>query len=472
MERAPRKWATAALVLALLTESGRAWGETPSDPAGTLDRAAALVNARAFEQAAAVLRGLLSVDPANRRAKEMLAFDLESSGDLKGERQLRSTLAAEFPDDPRIQMDYGRVLERSGEEEQALRAYLRARDLSAGRSTPELDAAIERMKCRTAVEIGAPLAILSDPNATASTVRAGAAVPLGSGRHLTLLGTRNVADGRNDPDRTASEELALTVVQRNGAGASWEAGPRLHAISPRGGSREDLGVGGAVAGRVPFGGSLEAEGRAEVETPWDEAAITMLHAGRTTAGEGHLYSHWFSRRLLLQVGARRRRLSILPVDPASARRPRAWESLWLAGADIVLWRRPGHLVRGEMLDEALIAPASLSSAMTVSYRHYDVSTTMTPEFGSVIGLVPRASMDEASAATVLASPGGHLGLELRTGLGHDTARQARTWRAGGSLIWAPAPATRFTVGYEGATEVASGLIGQRRGGWLSFHVDL
>ena len=467
-----RGWlAIAALALALIAAGGRASAEAPSASAATLERAEAMIQARAFEPAAAMLRRVLAVDPSNRRANEMLAFALESMGDLKGERRVRSALAAKFPDDSRIQADYGRVLERSGEEGEALRAYRRARELSAGSPPPGLDAAIERMNGRTALEVGAPLSVMSDPDAEASCVQAGAAVPFGSRRHLALLGTHYAADGRTNPAKAASDVLALTFVQRNASGASLALGPRLHVVTPRGAARKDLGVGGAVAGRAPLGRTFEAEARGEVETPWDEAAITVLRGGRTTAAEGHLYSHLFSRRLLLQAGGRGRELSVLDADPRSTRRPKAWQSLWIAGADFVLWRQPGAAVRGEMLDEALIAPTTLSSAMTVAYRHYDMSTRTTPEFASVIGLVPRGSVDEASAALTVASPGGNLGLELRTGLAHDSAREARAWRTGGSLVWAPTPWTRFALGYEGATEVASGLVGQRREGWLSFHVD-
>ena len=460
----------AGLALVLTTAGGRAWAQAPSAPAGTLERAAALVRAREFEQAAAMLRDLLSVDPANRRAKELLAFDLESMGDLEGERRVRSALAVEFPNDPRIQADYGRVLERSGDDGGALRAYRRARELSVGRPPPELDAAIERMSGRTALEIGTPVAVISDPDATASSVQAGAAVPIGSGRHLALLGTHYAADARAHDDATASDVVALTYVQRNAAGGSWSLGPRLHVISERDATRKDVGVGGAITGRTPLGRHFEADGRAEVETPWDEAAITMLRGGRTTGAEGHLYSHLLSRRFLLQAGARRRQLSILAADSPGTRRPTAWQSLWIAGADFVLWRKPSAVVRGEMLDDALIAPTALSSAITLAFRHYDVTTDTTPEFGAVIGLVPRGSVDEGSVAMTVAARS-NLGLELRTGLAHDSEREARSWRAGGSLIWAPTPTTRFALGYEGANEVASGLVGQRRAGWLSFHVD-
>jgi hypothetical protein len=243
-------------------------------------------------------------------------------------------------------------------------------------------------------------------------------------------------------------------------------------VSPSSAAPKDLGVGGVIAGQAPLGPWLDAEGRAELQTPWDESAATVLHGGRTAAVEGHLYSHGFSRRLILQAGARRRQLSILAADPSSTRRPMAWQSLWVAGADVVLWRKSGAAVRGEMLDEALVAPATLSTATTLAYRHYDLSTRTTPEFASLIGLVPRGSVDEASVAATGASPRGRLGLELRTGLGRDSAREARLWRAGGALIWAPKPATRFALGYEGVTEVATGLGGRRRTGWVSFHADL
>jgi hypothetical protein len=176
--------------------------------------------------------------------------------------------------------------------------------------------------------------------------------------------------------------------------------------------------------------------------------------------------------LLLQAGARRRRLSILAVDPQSSRRPEAWQSLGVAGADVVLWRKPGAAVRGEMLDEALIAPTTLSSAVTLAYRHYDLFTRPTPEFNALIELAPRGSVDEASAATTVASRRGDFGLQVRAGLARDSARPARVWRTGGVLLWAPTPTTRFALGYDEANEVATGLVGQRREGWLSIHVHL
>jgi len=380
----------ATLMLVLLAAGGRAWGEPPALE-GMRERASALIRARDFDQAAAMLRRILLSDPANREAKEMLAFALESAGDLQGERRVRSELASEYPDDPRVQADYGRVLERSREDPGALQAYRRARQLSAGGSTAELDAAIERMKGRTALEVGTPrLARMSDPDGTASSVQVGAAVPFGASHHVAVRGTHHAARGNGlAPAKAVADVLALVAVLRNGAGASWSAGPSLHVVSPPGGARTDVGVGGTIAGRVPMGAWLEGEGKAEAEAPWDEAAVAVLCGGRSTAAEGHLYAHALSRRLLLQAGARQRRLSIREVESAS--RPRAWQSLWIAGADVVVWTRPEVAVRGEMLDEALISPATLSPATTLAYRHYGVSTRTTPGFAAHIGIVPRAA---------------------------------------------------------------------------------
>jgi hypothetical protein len=433
-----------------------------------------MLQAREFEQASDTLRRLLSVDPANRRAKEMLAFALESMGDLEEEHRVRAGLAAEFPNDAHIQTDYGRVLERSGDEGAALRAYRRARQLSADGSAPQLDAAIERMRGRTTMEVGTPvLALMSDPDAAATSVQAGAAFPFGSGDHVALLGRHYAAHASGHPDATtASDVLALTLVRRHGTGAYWTVGPRLHLVSPRGGAPKDLGVGGAFTGQAPFGPSFEGGWKVEAETPWDEAAVTVLHGGRTTGAEGHLYSHLFSQRLLLQAGARRRQLSILAAGPQSTDRPRAWQSLGVAGADVVVWRKPNAALRSEMFDETLIAPTTMSSALTLAYRHYELFTQTTPQFNTIIGLAPRGSVDEASAAATLVSSRGDVGLAMSAGLARDAAREARTWRAGGGLIWAPKPRTRFALEYEEASEVATGLVGRRRAGWLSVHVDL
>jgi hypothetical protein len=112
-------------------------------------------------------------------------------------------------------------------------------ELNAAASAPELDAAIERMRGRTATEVGAPrLALMSDPEATASCAEAGAAFPLGSRHHVALLGTHYVRARKDQPGATTtSDALALTFVLRHGARANWAVGPRLHVVSPREGGQ-------------------------------------------------------------------------------------------------------------------------------------------------------------------------------------------------------------------------------------------
>jgi hypothetical protein len=217
---------------------------------------------------------------------------------------------------------------------------------------------------------------------------------------------------------------------------------------------------------------FEIDASGEVETPWDESAVTVLHGGRTSGVGGHVYSRLFSGRLLLQVGARRRQLSLMAADPISEERSKAWQTLLVGGADVLVWRKPDVAVRGEMLNDTLTAPASSPAAVSLGYRHYDVTSQPTPEFATQIGLAPRGSVDELSVAANVASPRGRVGFELRGGVGRDRARDVPMWRAGGALILAPKSAIRVTLGYEEATEYATGLTGRRRTGWLSVHVDL
>jgi len=459
-------------MVALAGAGERALAGLPAAAPDSLERAAQLVQVRAFPQADALLRRLLVTDPSNRRAQELLAFSLESSGDLAGERAVRSSLAREYPDDARIQADYGRVLERSGEDVAAMRAYQRARALDPARASPELDQAIERMRGRSAVEIATPVVTMSDPDARASSLRAGASWPFGPGTRATVLGSHWDAEPRAGGAAMQADLLGLTLARHRASGAGWAIGPFAEMLAPRGGARHDVGVGGALAAHAPIGGTLEMNLRAEAQAPWDEAAVTMLHGGRTSGLEGHLYAHGFSGRLLLQAGARRRALSVLAADTAAVRRPDARQTLLVAGADLVVWSRPGASVRGEMLDEALTAPAAVSPAVTLAYRHYDVTTRSTPAFDAILALVPRGSVDEVSATATVAAPRRDLGVQLSGGLAHDSARDAREWRGGGAVVWAPVPGARFALHYDEASELAAGLLGRRRTEWLSVHVDL
>jgi len=125
-----------------------------------------------------------------------------------------------------------------------------------------------------------------------------------------------------------------------------------------------------------------------------------------------------------------------------------------------------------MLDEAMVTPATLPSALTIAYRHFDVSSQSTPAFAALIGLAPHASVDEASVNASFASPRGHVGAATRLGGAFDSVRRARAWSAGGTLIWAPQSAARFELAYDEASEITTGFLGRRRSGSVSIHVDL
>ena len=58
----------AVLALALITMGGRAWGQAPSTPGVTMEHAATLIQAHAYDRAAVMLRQLLAANPANRGA--------------------------------------------------------------------------------------------------------------------------------------------------------------------------------------------------------------------------------------------------------------------------------------------------------------------------------------------------------------------------------------------------------------------
>ena len=459
----------AVLALLLGGAGNKAWSSAPPSP-DPLEHAAALVRAGEPDSAVVLLRRMLAVDPSHRRAREILAFALESSGALADERRVRAALAADYPRDAGLVADYGRVLERAGDARGALRAYRRAQEMSPAGATPELDAAVERMNGRTAPEVGAPVTWLSDADAVSSRLQAGASLPLGQVAQLGVLASHETARARMGAAETVADRVTVSWADRPGGTADWSTAGHLHLDSPRGNTRRYVSAGGAVAGRAMPGSWFQAEGRAAVDAPWDEAAVAVLNGGRTSGAEVRLYAHARDRRLLLQVGGLGRRLSI--VESPSNERAFAWQRLGVAGVDAVVWRRPAHTVRGEMLDERLIEPTTMSSSLTLAYRHYESSARSTPEFQARLGLVPRSSIDEGAITASLVSRGGRAGAEFRGALGRDAVRGARTWRAGGGVIWAPTSTTRLRLDYEEATEHAAGLAGRRHAGWMSLHVDL
>lgn len=469
--RAAARIALAALLL-LQASTGPARAASTAPGPDELQRAVTMVEAGAFHRALAALRAVLAADPANRRARELLAFTYESLGNLTDERRVRAQLAADYPDDPQIQAGYGRVLERSGEEGEALRAYRRARPASTGALAGELDTAIDRLEARISPEGQAGFLFRSDPDAVSRRAQAGGTVPLGSRTHLALLASQDEASPVNGEGLARTQGLALSLVQRGARGDWWSAGARLRDERFAPGTGDVLGAGGNAAARLQLLPALEVDARGEIEAPWDDAAVGVLHGGRTTGAEAHIYVNGAARRLLLQAGGRTRRLSVRASGADAGARPTANEALAVAGADLVLWSEPGATLRGEMLDESLTASAPPAAAVTLGYRHYAVTARSSPGFAQVVSLVPRASVDEVGLTTGVLSPRRDLWLGARGALAWDSARAARDWRAGGTLAWSPVRSTRLSFSYDTATDITSAIAGRQSQGWVSLHVDL
>src|SRR6185369_6723360 len=95
-----------------------------------------------------ILRRHLEREPKNVRAREMLGWALEVTGDLDGELAVRASLAADVPT-PANHRDYGRALERAADYRAARDQYAVAK--SAGGPDPDgsLATAVERMRYRT-----------------------------------------------------------------------------------------------------------------------------------------------------------------------------------------------------------------------------------------------------------------------------------------------------------------------------------
>jgi hypothetical protein len=119
----------------------------------------------------------------------------------------------------------------------------------------------------------------------------------------------------------------------------------------------------------------------------------------------------------------------------------------------------------------MLAPRSLSEAIVVSYRHYEM-TSDNPFPGRVV-LVERSSIDELSGvARRVLDRKGMFGAEVRGGLGYDWVRYVEQWRAGASLLMAATATSRLTVDYDVASESGTGLSGRRHLGSVNLHVDL
>jgi tetratricopeptide (TPR) repeat protein len=460
--------ARAELRYRALTPAGQ-----PVDVEVALHHAESDLLARDFGGAERVLRDLLARVSDHRRARELLAASLEGSGDLDGELAVREGLARGQAASRPV-FDYGRALERAGDWAAALRAYRRASALAGGpeRTDPELASALGRMTGRTSVELAASVETRSDPQTTSLGEQVGIAVPFGSAHHVALSAWRERLTARDTPAGGWAGELAAAMAL-HGRRADAIAGGKLGVRDLRtGDGSPDRGA--SWSGFADLRGRpsrhLELSLDAEVNALWRETPSNLLDGGHTTGATVHAYAIALGSRLIIDSGAQGRRL-VLP-GLVGGPDPTASQVLGWTGLDAVLWVDHEHALGGEILDDGMRWPAQLASALVAGYRHFELWSDAQPEFTRRIAVASRASIDVGTLTARKVFAGGRLGVELRSLLGWDHAREVAISRIGGSLLVTPTRSSRISLSLDLGVESPTGFRGQTRTGWVSYHADL
>jgi tetratricopeptide (TPR) repeat protein len=420
-----------------------------------------------------VLRAALARAPNHPRARELLASSLEVTGDLNDELVLRETLAHDAATS-RSWFDYGRALERSGDDAAALRAYRRARALADGaaRTDPELASALRRMTLRTSIELGAVALGRSDPQATSLGEQVGIAVPFGRAHHLAVGAWH--------------ERLTVKDMARDGlAGELWTAVALHHPLADglaggKLGMRDLRAKDGTTDRGVSWSGFASVRGRpqrhlelsldTEVNALWREAPRSLLEGGRVTGATVHVYGIGLANRLIVDAGTQVRRLALPGLG--GGRDPMASQLLGWGGLDVVLWASFQHALDGEILDDHMLQPAAFADGVVVGYRHFELRSDAQPGFLQRMSMVGRASIEQGSLTARKVVAGNRLGVELRGVLGWDRSREVAVSRIGASLLATPTRSSRISLGLDLGAESLDGFRGQARAGWVSYHADL
>ena len=416
--------------------------------------------------------------PDNIRARHMLAWALESKGDLEGELSVRAPLATDDPTSE-TRKDYGRALERAGEYDQALRSYQGAAELT-GSPDATLVKSCDRMRYRLTPEVAGGLGVRTDPTTTAEHLQAGAALPFGSLHLVSMIVSHDEAQGGWPVAHTSVSAVGASLL----LGAAW-GGTLMLGGQARGVNQvpmsngvplqsvPGLQFGGVGEVDTPIGSPVRLNLRAELENQWTEAPIAIRESGAVTGITGHLFvfpvpSNHF---VIIDAGTQARRLMLAP-GAAGAPRPESSQLLTWAGADFVLWQNPLRTLRGQSLDDRLVRPTEVAEALTLSFRHYEVFGRMDPEFRSRIALVTRSTIDNVSMVVRNARFGGRAGFEARGGLGYESTRRNLLSQGGLSLYVTGSAASRVSISYDYAQETSTGLTGRRHSGWVAYHVDI
>jgi tetratricopeptide (TPR) repeat protein len=442
----------------------------PADAEAALARAEMHATARDWDAAERAIRGLVAHVPDNKRANEMLAWIYEARGQLADELAIRKKLAASDAGANDVR-DYGRALERSGDWAGALHAYRRAAELPEGEHDLELARALQRVEHRMSVEVAAGAIGRSDPSATGIGGFVGAALPFGRASHLAMTVTHEYAtSGARD---VQSSEVRVAAVLRAAAATAilgTKAGVvNVAADETMQGDRSLFALAPFLAANTgPIAGHVTLAAEGEIGGLWRETPRAVFEAGRSDSIAGHLYISGLRRRLVVDSGVLARKLR-LTADEGT---PRATQLLAWGGADVLVWSDFARQVRGEILDDELQHSTFSADSFVLGYRHYELIGDTDEMFASRLALADRASIDEASFTLRKVLARGAAAVEARGGFGRDWAREL--WMGRGALaVWiSPTVGSRLSLSFELARESVHALVGERRTGWVNYHVDL
>lgn len=420
--------------------------------------------AKEWDAAEHAIRRFLAVDPGNPRAHALLAWVDEARGRIDSEVAVRESLAHKTTDKDTLR-DYGRALERAGNWAGARDAYARAAKLPGGAQDASLALAFERVDGKTSIEVAAGAVGRTDPAASSLGAITGVAVPFGPAHHLAVSAwsDRTSGDGAM-AGRTAIAGELQAALSLHGRFADILFGSKFGAID----SRPNLGTFASIA-TAEVWSHLKLTFDGEFGSVWHETPKVELERGIVDGATVHAYGVALDHRLVIDTGvqARRLRLEGMGNDEPSARQLLGW-----AGADFVAWRDFAHEASGQILDENLLYPTYAADSAVVSYRHYELDNHSDAMFDSRLSIAPRASIDDVSATARKVVAGGRIAGELRAGLGWDRIRQLTMAHGGGSLWLAPTRSSRIAVSFDLAKETVGSFEGQRRIGWMTYHVDL
>ncbi len=412
-----------------------------------------------------LVRELLARQPGHVRARDVLAWVLEARGKLDEELRLRGTLVVETRDAPSGDrtLGYARALERAHDDFAALDHYLGAKSLGQPVATD-----LVRLKSRLALELAGVVGVHEDPSGSARAFNVGATMPLGPRERLVISASHEIAAGNRLSTGTTSEvstsSVNATAVVTSRDGLASALGVSFHER----GLDAARGPGALLALRTAPGRRLQLMAGTELGMPWRESASTIREGGMVHAAHVELHGAAIKDQLIFSLGGLARQFTLVDSEDTPV------QLFASAGVDWVVSPRARRTLRGEIFDDSMLWPTSFASALVLSYRHYELSSD--DPFGARMILVERSRSEEVSAL-LRHVPGsgdqpGAVGLELRGGIGFDSARDIALWRAGAGLLLSTSPRSRFSASYDFAEESGNGLTGQRHSGWVTLHVDL